>query len=78
MSEKTPPRDPLDAPSAAGGGPAPENEPQQAASPSEEVPDPYDDLWDPDMNTRPERIRRTKAQPLRSRGPVRGKRREEP
>ena len=47
-----------------------------------EGPDPYDDLWDPDMDTRPERIKRTKARPKmdsRSRGrvPPRGKRREE-
>jgi len=77
MSEKTPPRDTLDAPSAAGGGPAPEDELQQAASRSEEAPDPYDDLWDPNMDTRPARIRRTKARPLRSKGPVSGRRREE-
>ena len=78
MSEETPPRDPLDAPSALGGGPAPEEGPPQAASPSEEGSDPYDVLWDSDMDTRPERIRRTKARPLRPKGPVRGKRREEP
>jgi len=78
MSEKTPPRDPLDPPPTPGGGPTPENGTPAAASPSEEVPEPYEDLWDPDMDTRPERIRRTKARPPRPKGPVRGKRREEP
>jgi hypothetical protein len=77
MSDKTPPRDPMDAPPTPGGGPAPEDEPQEAASPSEEGPEPYDDLWDPDMDTRPERIRRTKARPPRPKGPARGRRREE-
>ncbi len=27
----------------------------------EHEPDPYDELWDPDMDTRPERIRKTRA-----------------
>lgn len=68
----------MDAPATPEGGSAPEDEPPQASSPSEEGPEPYDDLWDPDMDTRPERIRRTKARPPRPKGPVRGKRREEP
>jgi len=44
-------------------------------------PDPYDELWDPDMDTRPERIRKTRirartdARP-RGGGPPRGKRSE--
>lgn len=53
----------------------------QAPAEPDEGSDPYDDLWDPDMDTRPERIRKTKA---RSRpdarpkgGPApRGRRRE--
>jgi hypothetical protein len=53
---------------------------QEPADLSEES-DPYDDLWDPDMDTRPERIRKTKARSrIESRprgGPSpRGKRRE--
>ncbi len=77
MNDKTPPRDPTDTPPTSGGGPAPEDEPQEGASPSEEGPEPYEDLWDPDMDTRPERIRRTKARPPRPKGPARGRRREE-
>ena len=63
-----------------------ENEPefadaaQELAQPGAE-PDPYDDLWDPDMDIRPERIRKTKARSrieTRTRGgpPPRGKRRD--
>jgi len=46
-----------------------------AAQEEELVPDPYDDLWDPDMDTRPERIKRTKA---RSRLDSRSRRRSSP
>jgi hypothetical protein len=77
MSDKTRPRGPLDVPPTPGGGPAPEEHSQEAASLTEEELEPYDDLWDPDMNTRPERIRCTKARPLRPKAPLRGKRREE-
>lgn len=54
---------------------------EKAATAQDEAADPYDDLWDPDMDTRPERIRKTKARPrVDSRGksgtPPRGKRRE--
>jgi hypothetical protein len=47
----------------------------------EEDADPYDDLWDPNMDTRPERIKKTKARlksDAKSRGrPVpKGRRRE--
>ena len=46
-----------------------------------EEPDPFDELWDPDMVTRPERIRRTRAKTrpdarTRGGGPPRGKRRD--
>lgn len=48
----------------------------------EEAADPYDDLWDPNMDTRPERIKKTKARlksDLKSRGrpAPKGRRREE-
>jgi hypothetical protein len=39
---------------------APAGEPESLAVPEPE-PDPYDALWDPDMDTRPERIRRARA-----------------
>jgi hypothetical protein len=48
-------------------GPKGESAPkeQEAESPvaqeDELPPDQYDDLWDPDMDTRPERIKRTKV-----------------
>jgi hypothetical protein len=42
------------------------------AAPVEE-PDPFDELWDPDMDTRPERIRQTRTR-TRGDGPPRGKR----
>jgi hypothetical protein len=80
MDEKRPPRDPVAATPKPEDGIEPpdlEGEFQEAASPSEEGPDPYDDLWDPDMDMRPERIRRTKARPPRPKGPARGRRREE-
>ena len=62
------------------GEPEPAEAAQVSAEPGE-APDPYDDLWDPDMDTRPERIRKTKARSRiepRTRGglPPRGKRRE--
>ncbi len=46
-----------------------------------EDPDPFDELWDPDMDTRPERIRRTRSRMrpeprTRGGGPPRGKRRD--
>jgi hypothetical protein len=68
--EATPPGDELESADAA----------QEPAELSVES-DPYDDLWDPDMDTRPERIRKTKARSrteTRPRGgpPPRGKRRE--
>ncbi len=87
MTQKPPPRHPSRAePGQAGEVTRREDEPesaesaQQSAEPREE-PDPYDDLWDPDMDTRPERIRKTKARSrteARTRGgpPPRGKRRE--
>lgn len=87
MAQKSPPRYPsTSAPVHAGEVPPREDEPepaegaQQLAEPGE-VLDPYDDLWDPDMDTRPERIRKTKARSRtesRTRGgpPPRGKRRE--
>jgi hypothetical protein len=55
---------------------------EAAEKPAEEPdPDPYDELWDPDMDTRPERIRKTR---IRSKADTRprgggiphGKRRE--
>lgn len=54
---------------------------EEAAAGQDEAADPYDNLWDPDMDTRPVRIRKTKARPrVDSRGkggaPPRGKRRE--
>jgi hypothetical protein len=66
---------------------ATEDEPEPEASagaggtPEEEA-DPYDDLWDPNMDTRPERIKKTKARlksDLKSRGrpATKGRRREE-
>ena len=66
---------------------ATEDEPEPEASagaegtPEEEA-DPYDDLWDPDMDTRPERIKKTKARlrsdpKSRGRPAPKGRRREE-
>ena len=85
--EKPPPRQPPPSdPGRAGQGSSREEElePADAAREPEapdEGSDPYDDLWDPDMDTRPERIRKTKARSRtesRTRGgpPPRGKRRE--
>jgi len=72
--EPAPEAAPLAAPQAVP-EPAPraatEDEPEPEASagaegtPEEEAADPYDDLWDPDMDTRPERIKKTKARPVR-------------
>ena len=83
MSQKSPPRHPPTPDPEAVGGPAPpQDEPEPAAAEEAEPADRYDDLWDPDMDTRPERIKRTKARPRldsRSRGrtPPRSKRRED-
>jgi hypothetical protein len=82
-----PPRHPSASdPEHAGGATPHQDEPESgdaAQEPAElsEESDPYDDLWDPDMDTRPERIRKTKARSRtesRTRGgpPPRGKRRE--
>ena len=95
MTPKQPPRQPPapvpePAPHAAS-EPAPEaareDELDTEASPgaeatSEEEADPYDELWDPDMDTRPERIKRTKARQRsvpgsRGRPAPKGRRREE-
>lgn len=82
--EKPPPHRPPNSDSESGSGPAPlENEMESETVEGDEAsPDPYDDLWDPDMDTRPERIKRTKARPKldprgRGRSAPRGKRREE-
>ncbi len=87
MTQKSPPRHPSTSdPVHAGQAPPSEDEPEPAeaaqgsAEPGED-PDPYDDLWDPDMDTRPERIRKTKARSrtesrIRGGPPPRGKRRE--
>lgn len=84
MMEKPPPHRPPAPEPEPGSGPAsPDDELESAAPEGDEVPsDPYDDLWDPDMDTRPERIKKTKARPkpdARSRGRLstRGRRREE-
>lgn len=68
---------PISEPEPAG-TPAPPEEELESATPGEDEPpaDPYDDLWDPDMDTRPEKIKRTKARP-RGRPSPRGRRKEE-
>ena len=87
MTQKPPPRHPSTSDPGRVGEETPregEPEPAEAAQVSAELgvePDPYDDLWDPDMDTRPERIRKTKARlrtDPRTRGGLspRGKRRE--
>jgi hypothetical protein len=90
MTQKSPPRQPPtpDPEQARGPHPQEEAEERDAAAaeeaetaPADEV-DPYEDLWDPDMDTRPERIRKTKARPRtasrgRGGGPPRGRRRDE-
>jgi hypothetical protein len=72
------------------GAPQEPNDPASPADPDEgarvpeapvEEPDPFDELWDPDMDTRPERIRRTRARMrpearTRGGGLPRGKRRD--
>ena len=55
----------------------------EAGVTTEEEADPYDNLWDTDMDTRPERIKRTKARQRvnpqsRGRPTPKGRRREEP
>jgi hypothetical protein len=84
MMEKPPPRQPSTPGSEPGTGPtAPEEEPEAGMTEEDQASsDPYDDLWDPDMDTRPERIKRTKARSKseprgRGRSAPRGKRREE-
>lgn len=64
MTQKPPPRHPPVPDPEQAGAPAPredELEPVATEDETETSPDPYDDLWDPDMDTRPERIKRTKA-----------------
>jgi hypothetical protein len=61
--------------------PIPSAEDASGSDAEVEEPDPFDELWDPDMVTRPERIRRTRAKTrpdVRTRvgGPPRGKRRD--
>ncbi len=56
---------------------------ESASPPVEEPdPDPYDEMWDPDMDIRPERIRKTRGSKVDTRprggGSPRGKRREGP
>jgi hypothetical protein len=82
--EKPPPSRPPIPDSEPGSGLPPlEDELEAETSQEEEVsPEPYEDLWDPDMDTRPERIKRTKTRPKldprgRGRSAPRGKRREE-
>ena len=84
MMEKPPPARPPIPDSEPGSGPAPPEDELEAKTTEEDEtsPDPYDDLWDPDMDTRPERIKKTKARPKldsrgRGRSAPRGKRREE-
>ena len=82
--EKPPPQRPPspDSESSSDLGP-PENELEAETTETDEASsDPYDDLWDPDMDTRPERIKRTKARPKvdprgRGRSAPRGRRKEE-
>ena len=84
MMEKPPPRLTPQTDAEAGSNPtAPEEEPEVGTTEEDETSsDPYDDLWDPDMDTRPERIKRTKARSRpdargRGRSAPRGRRREE-
>ncbi len=62
--------------------PAAENaEAAETEEGEEHEPDPYDELWDPDMDTRPERIRKTRARrEFRPKGGAsgRGRKREGP
>ena len=82
--EKPPHKHPPVPDSKTANGPTPlEDESEAEATQEDEAPaEPYDDLWDPDMDTRPERIKRTKTRPRldprgRGRSAPRGKRREE-
>lgn len=83
MSRKPPPRDPPVPDPEQAEAPAPREDELEPVATEEDGPaDPYDDLWDPDMDTRPERIKRTKARrkpDARSRGRSvpGGKRRDE-
>jgi len=84
MMEKPPPRRPPIPDAGAGASPTPpEEEPEAATTEEDEASsDPYDELWDPDMDTRPERIKRTKTRPKldsrgRGRSAPRGRRKEE-
>jgi hypothetical protein len=74
-----PPATPPEPPDPA--SPADPDEDAGVPEPPVEEPDPFDELWDPDMDTRPERIRRTRARMrpearTRGGGPPRGKRRD--
>ena len=76
---RTPPKTASDTPDPA--SPAEHEEDGTAPAAPAEEPDPFDELWDPDMVTRPERIRRTRAKTrpdvrTRGGGPPRGKRRD--
>ncbi len=84
MIDKKPPRQPAasrpDEPEGTEEQPvAPGQEDRAEADPSStevpEGPDLYEDLWDPDMDTRPARIRRTRAR-ARSAASTKGRRRE--
>ena len=63
MADKSPRYEtPTPDPGPKGGAASREQEAESAAIQEGELPpEPYDDLWDPDMDTRPERIKRTKA-----------------
>jgi hypothetical protein len=81
MTDK-PPRGGL--PATASQSPSSASPVEREADPSAlfaqaEEPDLFDALWDPDMDTRPKRIRRTRARRearFRDGGPPRGKRRD--
>jgi len=74
MTEPSPPHPPIkkDPQESDFHGEEPEAPASEAAE--AEVAEPYEDLWDPDTDTRPERIRRTKKPRLDPR--ARGRRRE--
>lgn len=63
MADKSPRHHlPTPDPEPRGGPASREQELESSAAQEDELPpDPYEDLWDPDMDTRPERIKRTKA-----------------
>ncbi|MGE5848652.1 MAG: hypothetical protein ACM362_00830 [Candidatus Methylomirabilota bacterium] len=95
MTRKQPPRQPPAPASEPTPHAAPETAPETASEAeqeteastgaevtSEEEADPYDELWDPDMDTRPVRIKRTKvrqrsAPGSRGRPAPKGRRRDE-